>query len=528
MKKAFIVSAISGLLVCCSWATTPNMEDWRKAYTRYRFAVDAPRSDDQCMQLSEIELLGANRERISSGYTNDWDSTTKGFFDMIFPSGQTPDKAVDGDTGSKWLDFRAGLSQSAETRSVAWLEFRFDEPTNIYGYRWYTANDNNSRDPVSWTLSAFDDDDGTWHVLDKVTGYNTTTTRKTLAYEYLLEYADWVNETAETPNYTGTWTRNVAYGSDGKADILGDNAFVPYSASTGNVVTVEVKTVLKGVELDITGDQESDVQAAVCLSTNGAFQVWAGTGSAGVSPAWVEVAAEGVTPVSGVEYTLRFKVNYTSNRYSVDVKDSDEWKALKTPAPDSSSSFSLAYITNRVAEVSFSGATTFTSLLGDCVLATGFAENDEIALSGATNVLTAAKALWLNSCTGGKSDVSGTARTLTDKDFNDAYLLNLDITSAEGFSYRFSISGITVKADEVDVDVTLERTGAVMDGDKQEPINGTLKFYGAATLAAFKSGATTPLVSKKLVDDDFSEGETTTATFDKDGNVFFDAKIEEK
>ena len=36
----------------------------------------------------------------------------------------------------------------------------------------------------------------------------------------------------------------------------------------------------------------------------------------------------------------------------------------------------------------------------------------------------------------------------------------------------------------------------------------------------------TPLVSKELVDDDFSDGETTTATFDKSGNVFFDAKIE--
>ena len=80
----------------------------------------------------------------------------------------------------------------------------------------------------------------------------------------------------------------------------------------------------------------------------------------------------------------------------------------------------------------------------------------------------------------------------------------------------------------MDIDVTLERTGAVMDGDKKRPINGTLKFYGAATLAAFKSGTATPIVSKEIVDDDFSDGETTTATFDKSSNVFFDAKIEEK
>lgn len=543
MKKAFIFSAIASLLFCSSWATeqtASNVKVWRKSYTRYRFAVDAPRSYHFCMQLSEIQLLDANGSRISSGYTLNWDSVTKSSDNWIYPDNESPDLAADGKLDTKWLDWRAGLKESAATRAAAWLEFCFEDPTMIYGYRWYTANDAVERDPVAWTLSAFDDNDGTWHVLEKVTGYDPTQERKTLAYEYFLESTEWVNENSGKSDETGSWTRDVAYGADGKADIIGDNAFSPYLASTGNVVTVEVKTVLKGVELDVAGNQESDVQAAVCLSTNGVFQVWAGTGSAGVSPAWVEVAADGVTPVSGKEYTLRFMVNYTSNRYSVDVKVADEWKSLvgvqssssrkedsnstlqlNTPTP--TSSFPLACVTNRVAEVSFSGATRFTSLFGESVAVEGFARNEEVVLDNVSVILSAAQAAWLNGCSGDKAEVADALTHVPSAEiFNDAYLLNFNITEGE-FDYSFEITDIKVLPDCVKVMVSLVR-----DGEINGPINGTLKFYGAETLAAFKSGTATPLVSKTLVDGDFSDGETATATFDKDCNVFFDAKIEEK
>ena len=87
---------------------------------------------------------------------------------------------------------------------------------------------------------------------------------------------------------------------------------------------------------------------------------------------------------------------------------------------------------------------------------------------------------------------------------------------------KLGITGITVTADNVEIAVTLERTGAI-----EQSINGTLKFYGAATLAAFKSGTAAPLASKTLVDADFSEDDTATATFEKNGNVFFGAKIGE-
>ncbi len=153
------------------------------AHTRYRFKVDAPRSDTFCMQLSEIQLIDASGTAIpSNSFTIAYDSTTTDSYGDTYPSNESPPNAVDGSLDTKWLDWRAGLSQSAATRSVVWLDFCFDSPTTVYGYRWYTANDAPERTPVSWTFSASDDGGATWTVLDKVEGYNTTTDYKALAY----------------------------------------------------------------------------------------------------------------------------------------------------------------------------------------------------------------------------------------------------------------------------------------------------------------------------------------------------------
>ena len=152
-------------------------------HTRYRFAVDAPRSDTFCTQLSEIQLIDASGTAIpSNSFTIAYDSTTTDSYGDTYPSSESPPNAVDGSLDTKWLDWRAGLNQSAATRSAAWLDFCFDSPTAVYGYRWYTANDASERTPVSWTFSASDDGGATWTVLDKVEGYNTTTDFKALAY----------------------------------------------------------------------------------------------------------------------------------------------------------------------------------------------------------------------------------------------------------------------------------------------------------------------------------------------------------
>ena len=124
----------------------------------------------------------------------------------------------------------------------------------------------------------------------------------------------------------------------------------------------------------------------------------------------------------------------------------------------------------------------------------------------------------------------GVAR-LSAEDFDRAYLCNLDVTK-DGASATFKITGITVGDDSVDVTVSLVRTNPLLaqDGETPAPINGVLRFYGAATLEAFTSGAASK--TSVLSEERFGGGATeATETFQKvNGNVtnsFFNVKIEE-
>ena len=155
----------------------------------------------------------------------------------------------------------------------------------------------------------------------------------------------------------------------------------------------------------------------------------------------------------------------------------------------------------------------------------GFAEDESLVLKdNAEVILDAAKAAWLNSCAGGKAAVGSAAAGLSAKEFSDAYLLNLDITDDDR-SYSFEITGVDVGAGSVTVAVMLTRSGEIA-----QKINGVVKFYGAATLEDFKTAAS-PLGSATLSDDNFSKGDTSTATIPVDGETppaFFKPKREEK
>lgn len=362
----------------------------------------------------------------------------------------------------------------------------------------------------------------------KYTVYDTVTiTPKDRGFEYVGPTADqvpWLYECATNTRRTGTWSQDVAYGADGRAYVF-NGTYTPYSASTGNVVTVE--TTAQFCEDTEDRTPEATVQAAVRLSSNGRFQVWtsekSGVESGGAGElVWVDVEAEGVTPVSGEEYTLRTTFDYSAGTYSVEVKNADAWQPLKLTASTShlSSSFPLATTANCVRSIGFVGDTLFTSLLANCaVVATGFAADEKIVLAGATNVLSAARALWLNSL-GDRATVASAAASLTEKKFSDAYLLNFDITKGD-FTYTFEIAGIEVLSDSVKVDVRLVR-----NGETKGAINGALNFYGAATLAAFKSGGTL-VGTATLTEDAFDGSEKASAIFDKDGNAFYNVKIEE-
>ena len=330
----------------------------------------------------------------------------------------------------------------------------------------------------------------------------------------------WVDEAFLSTGRTGTWTPSLSWNSDSwKAELGGENAFTPNTCSGGTPVTVDVKVSFDVIPLE-QDTPNAGAQGAVWIGTNGCFQVWTSGG-------WVDVEADGITPTTGVDYTFRFVFDYAAQTYSVAVQCGAEWKSLVGRVIPNAPSFPLATSATAISTIRFTGDGVLTSLTGEYVAVEGFSEAETVLLKdNAEVILDAAKAAWLNSCAGGKEAVGSAAAGLSAQEFLDAYLLNLDITDDDR-SYSFEITDVDVGAENVTVAVTLTRSGNIA-----QSVNGVLKFYGAATLEAFKSSALQPLSSETVSDDDFSDGNTATATYPKVSgsttNTFFKAKIEQR
>ena len=74
------------------------------------------------------------------------------------------------------------------------------------------------------------------------------------------------------------------------------------------------------------------------------------------------MAADGVTPQSGMEYTFRIAFDYSQHVYSVDVLHEAEWVRLSTQG--GVTSFPIAARSERVSSVIFMGDTLFDTLFG--------------------------------------------------------------------------------------------------------------------------------------------------------------------
>ena len=326
----------------------------------------------------------------------------------------------------------------------------------------------------------------------------------------------WVDESAGTTSLTGTWAPAIVYDpTTQKAELHGDHAFTPDAPSGGNPVTMEVTATFDAIP-DIEDVPKAGTQGAIWIGTNGCFQVWTSGG-------WVDVVAEGVTPQTGVDYTFRLTFDYKEGMYGAEVKTGlTGFTRLKEKGNPVRETFPLATSGSAISKVRLLGWGSLTSIVGEYVVAEGFAENEEVLLKdNAAVVLDAAKAAWLNSCAGDKTVVGHAAAVLSAEDFNEAYLLNLDITGET--SYTFRITSISVAADKVTIGVTLTRTGKIA-----QKTNGALKFYGAATVEAF---TTAEPVAATLSNDGFPDGDTATAEIPLTGNnppAFFKAKIEER
>lgn len=75
-----------------------------------------------------------------------------------FPGAEGPEKLIDGNPGTKWLDFN---------KAPIIFDFGSGTPVTIDGYAWTTANDAPERDPIAWRLEG-SNDGSTWELIDTV------------------------------------------------------------------------------------------------------------------------------------------------------------------------------------------------------------------------------------------------------------------------------------------------------------------------------------------------------------------------
>lgn len=323
-------------------------------------------------------------------------------------------------------------------------------------------------------------------------------------------------------NYTGTWSEGATLGEE-KVTIEDGATYTASEASDGRFVTVAMT-----LSFDDVNDEDEgvgDAKAAVKLATGG-FKVYTSEGPDGaVTSVWKSVTIDGLdlSPQVNEDYTFLFVLDLTNTTYTAALITSGGAATNALVLTDGSVAnipFASRGNVAPVQKIEFIGSGSVTSIEGsyeDVPVPEGFVEDEVVTLAGDdTATLTAAQATWLNAC-GAKAAVAAKIATMDSTAFNNAYLLNLDITGE--FGYEFKVTAIEVGDDDVTVTVSLTRTGAL---DETTKINGAVVLTGTDEL-----GKTFETIDEAAVaDDDFSESNTTTITLDKGDAKFFRPVIE--
>lgn len=140
-------------------------------YRYYRWNITAIRtnpSESGAVQVAEFYFQLNGSDQTWTGVT----VTARG--DNASAS-EVPNNLIDGSTLTKWLDFRNTGSP------ITWVMFDFGAGNSktFNGYKWSTANDEVSRDPVSWNIQG-SNNGTTWTTLDTRTNVTVTNSRNSI------------------------------------------------------------------------------------------------------------------------------------------------------------------------------------------------------------------------------------------------------------------------------------------------------------------------------------------------------------
>ena len=268
-------------------------------YRKFRFHVSATKSAGDMMQFAELELYRGWTKMIPSKV--EYDTTKYDGFDN-FPATESPEKAVDGDTRNKWLDRRGGNGRSGDARAKCYIDLVYDEPFALTRYRWYTANDEQSRDPYSWEVRGYDEIKGEWVTLDTKKEKNVTELRNALAGTWEIAY-----NVEEQPSLKVSEAITVAEGKTLTVDAPFGGKVVKEGAGTLKVSQpLEKGLVLKAGGLNLSdgslGFSAGDLSAdGVIAYYNGTFTYTADPLDPGLNMPRLWTIGEGAT-VSGPTY----------------------------------------------------------------------------------------------------------------------------------------------------------------------------------------------------------------------------------
>ena len=323
----------------------------------------------------------------------------------------------------------------------------------------------------------------------------------------------WIYEDADFPGYTGSWNKEISYDETTHKAAIEDGAtYTASKPSAGQLVTINLALSFDAANSD--DDVPEGAKAAVRLGegdTEGTYVFQLYTTNETGTAAWLNATASGVTPTIDQDYAFTFVLDMTNKTFTATVGD-----VPLTVAGAETLGFASANASDTVQSIEFTGSGKVTSITGsyeDIPVPEGFVADETIGVV----TLTAAQAAWLN----GQANYDALAAKIEKMDataFNNAYLLNLDVTGE--FSYDFKVSDINVAGEDVTLTVSLTRTGALAD-----KINGTVALTGTDEL-----GKTFATISEAVVtDDDFSDnGSTTTITLKTGGAKFFQPVIKER
>lgn len=235
-------------------AVASDPDAWKTAYRYYRFIIDGSKSDGNNMQVADIILIDENGDDVpSTAFTLEHDPDAHGVDRGAYPDREAPKYAIDANTNTKWLDWRAGLNRTSEQNAAVYLEFRFPEAVRLSGYKWFTANDSDGRDLVAWRLLA-SHDGVRWVVVDKVKNYQPPQDRKTLAFQRCFAgFSKYRFKIDALRDNGGTMQISDVslYGKDGSRLVMGVDFTVSYADGTSNPTAGE--GILKAVDSNSDG-----------------------------------------------------------------------------------------------------------------------------------------------------------------------------------------------------------------------------------------------------------------------------------